>query len=290
MPRVKKIVPKVLLALPVPVLVVILWSQGVKYGWTLPFDIRLARVPSPTTVMRRITDLAFGGYFDDPYSAMLWKHTYASLVRVFSGFGLAALIGVPLGVLMGRSKIASAMLEPTINLIRPIPVTAWVPLTLIMIGIGDRSTIFLVFLAALFPIILNTVTAVEQVPERLLEAAAMLGTSKGKALWKVVFPAALHYRRLTSRGRFGLGAAGRRRDDGYHGRSGCHDYGGQERFEDRLDRRQHVHHWHPRFSQRSTHRLDRQTCGARSPDPTYCQVTVKESEQCASEPFSVMPA
>ena len=82
---------------------------------------------------------------------MLWKHTYASLVRVFSGFGLAALIGVPLGVLMGRSKIASAMLEPTINLIRPIPVTAWVPLTLIMIGIGDRSTIFLVFLAALFP-------------------------------------------------------------------------------------------------------------------------------------------
>ena len=191
MPRVKKIVPKVLLALPVPVLVVILWSQGVKYGWTLPFDIRLARVPSPTTVMRRITDLAFGGYFDDPYSAMLWKHTYASLVRVFSGFGLAALIGVPLGVLMGRSKIASAMLEPTINLIRPIPVTAWVPLTLIMIGIGDRSTIFLVFLAALFPIILNTVTAVEQVPERLLEAAAMLGTSKGKALWKVVFPAAL---------------------------------------------------------------------------------------------------
>lgn len=191
MPRVKKIVPKVLLALPVPVLVVILWSQGVKYGWTLPFDIRLARVPSPTTVMRRIADLAFGGYFDDPYSAMLWKHTYASLVRVFSGFGLAALIGVPLGVLMGRSKIASAMLEPTINLIRPIPVTAWVPLTLIMIGIGDRSTIFLVFLAALFPIILNTVTAVEQVPERLLEAAAMLGTSKGKALWKVVFPAAL---------------------------------------------------------------------------------------------------
>lgn len=182
MPRVKKIVPKVLLALPVPVLVVILWSQGVKYGWTLPFDIRLARVPSPTTVMRRIADLAFGGYFDDPYSAMLWKHTYASLVRVFSGFGLAALIGVPLGVLMGRSKIASAMLEPTINLIRPIPVTAWVPLTLIMIGIGDRSTIFLVFLAALFPIILNTVTAVEQVPERLLEAAAMLGTSKGKAL------------------------------------------------------------------------------------------------------------
>lgn len=140
--------------------------------------------------MKRVVDLVSGGIFDDPYSGMLWKHVDASLIRVFSGFGLAALIGIPLGILMGRSKIASEMLEPTINLIRPIPVTAWVLLVLIMIGIGDRSTIFLVFLAALFPIILNTVTAVEQVPERLLEAAAMLGTSKEKALWKVVFPAA----------------------------------------------------------------------------------------------------
>jgi NitT/TauT family transport system permease protein len=191
MSRVKKIVPKVLLALPVPALIVLLWSQGVRYGWTLPFDIRLERVPAPLIVLRRIADLAVGGYLDDPYSAMLWKHTYASLVRVFSGFGLAAVIGVPLGILMGRSKLVSSMLEPTINLIRPIPVTAWVPLALIMIGIGDRSTIFLVFLAALFPIVLNTVTAVEQVPDRLLEASAMLGTSKSKALWKVVFPAAL---------------------------------------------------------------------------------------------------
>ncbi|MFQ9337449.1 MAG: hypothetical protein ACLR2M_02430 [Varibaculum sp.] len=86
--------------------------------------------------MRRIADLAFGGYFDDPYSAMLWKHTYASLVRVFSGFGLAALIGVPLGVLMGRSKSlgdVGADYQPDSS----IPVTAWVPLTLIMIGIGD---------------------------------------------------------------------------------------------------------------------------------------------------------
>lgn len=191
MDRVKNTIPRILLALPVPILIVLLWSEGVKHGWVLPFDIRLARVPSPSAVVRRIADLAAGGILDDPYSGMLWKHTYASLVRVFSGFGLAAAIGVPLGILMGRSKLASRLLEPTVNLIRPIPVTAWVPLALIMIGIGDRSTIFLVFLAALFPIILNTVTAVEQVPERLLEAAAMLGTSRSKALWKVVFPAAL---------------------------------------------------------------------------------------------------
>lgn len=191
MSRFKKIVPKVLLALPVPILIIVLWDQGVRHGWTLPFDIRLARVPSPGSVIRRIADLAIGGFIDDPYSGTLWKHAWASLVRVISGFGLATIIGVPLGIFMGRSRVASRMLEPTINLIRPIPVTAWVPLALIMIGIGDRSTIFLVFLAALFPVILNTVSAVEQVPERLLEAAAMLGTSKGKALWKVVFPAAL---------------------------------------------------------------------------------------------------
>lgn len=191
MSRIRQIAPKILLSLPVPIVILVLWSQGVKYGWTLPFDIRLSRVPAPSAVLRRIADLTVGGYLNDPYSGTLWKHTYASVVRVFSGFGLAAITGIPLGVLMGRSKIASELLEPTINLIRPIPVTAWVPLALIMIGIGDRSTIFLVFLAALFPIILNTVTAVEQVPERLLEASAMLGTSKVKALWKVVFPAAL---------------------------------------------------------------------------------------------------
>src|SRR5690606_14715764 len=100
------------------------------------------------------------------------------------------LVAVPLGVLMGRSQLLFRMLEPTINLVRPIPVTAWAPLTLLIIGFGDRSTVFLVFIAAVFPILLNTISGVHQVPGRLLEAAAMLGTPPIQALYKVVIPAA----------------------------------------------------------------------------------------------------
>jgi NitT/TauT family transport system permease protein len=181
---------KFILGLPVPLLVILFWDLGVRQGWTLPFDIRMSQVPAPFEVGRRLIDIAFGGIINDPFSAQLAKHTWASTVRVLSGFGIAAAVAIPLGVLMGRSKLLSSLLDPTINLVRPIPVTAWVPLALIIIGIGDRSTIFLVFLAAFFPTLLNTIAAVHQVPNRLLEAAAMLGTRRGHELYKIVIPAA----------------------------------------------------------------------------------------------------
>ncbi|MCU1516948.1 MAG: Permease protein of transporter system [Pseudarthrobacter sp.] len=183
-------VRKFLMGLPVPLLIILFWDLGVRQGWTLPFDIRMSQVPAPLEVGRRLADIGFGGIINDPFSAQLAKHTWASTVRVLSGFGLAAAVAIPLGVLMGRSKLLSSLLDPTVNLIRPIPVTAWVPLALIIIGIGDRATIFLVFLAAFFPTLLNTITSVHQVPNRLLEAAAMLGTRPGHELYKIVIPAA----------------------------------------------------------------------------------------------------
>lgn len=189
-PQMSLAVRRFFLGLPVPILIILFWDMGVRQGWTLPFDIRMSQVPAPLEVGRRLIDIAFGGIINDPFSAQLTKHTWASTVRVLSGFGLAAAVAIPLGVLMGRSKLLSSLLDPTINLIRPIPVTAWVPLALIIIGIGDRSTIFLVFLAAFFPTLLNTIAAVHQVPNRLLEAAAMLGTRRGHELYKIVIPAA----------------------------------------------------------------------------------------------------
>jgi len=181
---------QLLLGLPVPLLLIVFWHLGVRNGWTLPFDIRMAQVPAPLEVGRRLADIAFGGLINDPFSGELAKHAWASGVRVVSGFAAAAAIAIPLGVLMGRSRLLAALLDPVVNLVRPIPVTAWVPLALIIIGIGDRATIFLVFLAAFFPVLLNTITAVYQVPNRLLEASAMLGTPRSQALYKVVIPAA----------------------------------------------------------------------------------------------------
>ncbi len=181
----------VLWALPVPLLLGLLWDRGVDGAWTLPFGIQMQFLPKPYEVARRLADLAFGGIIGDTYSGTLWLHLYASTLRVLQGFLFAAAVAIPLGIVMGRSRLVYRMLEPTINLIRPIPVTAWAPLSLLIIGFGDRSTIFLVFLAAVFSILLNTIAGVRAVPERLLEAAAMLGTRPAHTLYKVVLPAAV---------------------------------------------------------------------------------------------------
>lgn len=179
-----------LLALPVPILLLLFWDRGVYFGWTLPLGVNMTFLPTPVEVGQRLWDFAFGGVMDDTYSGTMWSHLGASTSRVLQGFGLAVAVAVPLGVLMGRSKLAFRMLDPTVNLVRPIPVTAWAPLALLIIGFGDRSTVFLVFLAAIFPILLNTIDGVKQVPNRLMEASAMLGTPPFQALYKTVIPAA----------------------------------------------------------------------------------------------------
>jgi len=177
------------IGIPLPVLLVILWHLGVTMQWELPFGIRMAFLPTPYETAVRLWDLAFGGLIADSFSGTLWRHLWASTQRVFSGFLLAAAIAIPLGVIMGRFPLINRLADPTVNLIRPIPVTAWAPLSLLIIGFGDRATIFLIFLAAFFPILLNTITAVLHVSPRLLEAASMLGISRAGTLLKVVIPA-----------------------------------------------------------------------------------------------------
>lgn len=180
-----------LLALPAPILLVLLWHIAVVNGWHLPFDIQMEFVPTPRQVVDRLRDLFVGGVFEDAFSGTIWEHAWASTKRVTTGFTLAVLVAVPFGIIMGRSERLFKFLDPTINLVRPIPVTAWAPLSLLIIGFGDRSTVFLVYLAAFFPILLNTITGVKQVSPRLIEAAAMLGTPRRAILYRVVLPASM---------------------------------------------------------------------------------------------------
>lgn len=204
-PRRRPRLGPLLLALPVPVLVLALWTVGVHQSWELPFGIRMGFLPTPLEVGRRLVDLAAGGIVDDAFSGTLLAHLWASTQRVLAGFALAVALAVPLGVVMGRFSLAFRMLEPTVNLARPVPVTAWAPLTLLIIGYGDASAIFLVFLASFFPVLLNTIAGVRQVPVRLLEAAAMLGTRPAQVLYKVVLPASM--RSIASGLRVALGLA-----------------------------------------------------------------------------------
>lgn len=202
---VRAIIRKTLLALPALLLVLWVWHMGVKHQWVLPMGIKMGYLATPGQVLRRIVDLASGGIINDTFSGTLILHFWASAQRALFGFAIATVVGVPLGIILGRISLAYDMLDPLLNLLRPIPVTAWVPLALLIIGFGDKATMFLVFISCIFPILINTISGVKQVPERLIEAASMLGTPKTQQLYKVVFPAALQS--ITSGLRLALGQA-----------------------------------------------------------------------------------
>jgi len=172
------------LAIIVPLCLLALW-------WYATANKPDGLIPPPPVVGEALWDLAFGGINDDAFSGSLLANLIASVSRVYGAFALAAAIALPLGMLIGRLPLVRSLLEPTLQLLRPIPVTAWLPLSMIMFGLGPRSAFFLVALGAFYPILVNTVFAVRSVEPRLFEAAQMLGVSPARLFPKVVLPASL---------------------------------------------------------------------------------------------------
>ena len=179
-PRLKPL----LLAVTFPVAMLVLW-----HVFTVGRPGSL--IPPPYEVWLELRDLAFGGINDDAYSRTLHIHLLASVSRVFGGFALAVIVALPLGMLIGRVQLIRQIIDPTLQILRPVPVTAWLPLAMIIFGLGPRSAIFLVFLGAFYPILVNTVFGVRSVEPRLFEAAAMLGCNGSAQFSRVVLPAAL---------------------------------------------------------------------------------------------------
>src|ERR1700736_6411197 len=167
-----------------PVLLVLIWDRAVVVTGT-----RL--IPSPYQVAVMMYDFSFGGVYDDAFSGTILIHIWKSVQRVYGGFFLAAAIGIPLGMMIGRIRVLRQLLDPTISLLRPIPVTAWLPLSMIFFGLGPNAAIFLVFLGAFYPILLNTIFGVRSVDVRLFEAAAMLGCSGTAMFREIILPASL---------------------------------------------------------------------------------------------------
>ena len=172
------------LALIVPGLLLLLWHVATTQNWTM-------LIPTPAQTAEYMVDFAVGGIYDDAFSATLHIHLLASLERVFGGFGLAALAALPLGILIGRVPLARQTLDPFFQVMRPIPVTAWLPLSMILFGLGSRSAFALVFLGSFYPILLNTIFGVKNVDPKLFEAASMLGCRGNAQFTRVVLPAAL---------------------------------------------------------------------------------------------------
>jgi NitT/TauT family transport system permease protein len=173
-----------LLALVVPVLFVIFWQAAVKFGGS-----RL--IPPPTEVAVMMWDFAFGGIWDDAFSRTLHVHLLMSMSRVYGGFLLACAAAIPLGLMIGRVRLVRQLLDPVLQILRPIPVTAWLPLSMIIFGLGGTSAFSLVFLGAFYPVLLNTVFGVRGVDPKLFEAASMLGCKGSNIFRRVVLPAAL---------------------------------------------------------------------------------------------------
>lgn len=144
--------------------------------------VTFANVPPPVEVLE--TGWAFA------QSPKLVPHLASSLQRVGLGFGLAALAGVGLGLLIGRLRWVRDVLLPPLEVIRPIPAVAWIPLAILMFPSSEGSMVFITFIGALFPILLSTIHGVEAVDPRLIASARSLGTGRWRLFTEVIGPGA----------------------------------------------------------------------------------------------------
>lgn len=144
-------------------------------------------IPSPLHILSALYELLIDGL---PRGSTLIMHCLYSLLRVACGFIVAALIGVPLGILCGWSRALRDMLTPIIETLRPIPPLAWIPLAILWFGIGLQSAVFIISLGCFFPILLNTISGVLSVDAIFIDAARTLGAGDRQIFLKVLLPGA----------------------------------------------------------------------------------------------------
>jgi len=140
-------------------------------------------LPSPLAVAESLYQLTRDGE--------ILEHSFISLRRLAIGFGLAGLLGIPLGLFMGFSRLAQELIDPMIEVLRPISGIAWIPIALFIFGIGDELPIFIIFYGAFFPVVLNTIAGVRTVDPLLVRAAQTMGVTHRVIVSQVIFPAAL---------------------------------------------------------------------------------------------------
>ena len=140
-------------------------------------------LPSPLAVLDALRELALDGE--------LFLHAGVSLARMVASLAIASALAVPLGFAMGLSRTFDRIVDPTVELLRPISGIAWIPLALFIFGIGNTLPVFIMTYAAFFPILLGTVAGVHGVDRRLMDAARTMGVPSRTIVTRVVVPAAL---------------------------------------------------------------------------------------------------
>jgi len=167
---------KIVLPMIVILLVIAIW-------WIVVVRTESAIFPTPWQVVAGALELARDG--------TLWEHIGASLFRVGTGFGLALVVAIPLGLWMGWVGGVYRTLNPIFQMLRPISPIAWIPLAILWFGVGDVSPIFLIFISSVFPMIVQTTSGVHTIERRYLRAAANFGVSRAVLFRRVVIPAVL---------------------------------------------------------------------------------------------------
>jgi sulfonate transport system permease protein len=162
----------------VPIALVVAWFAATSTG-----AIKSYQLASPQAVLVELNDLASRG--------LLWTDLGASLERVAIGFALAALLAIVLGSLVGASRTAEKLLDPTLQAVRSVPSLAWVPLLLLWLGIGETAKIALVAIGAFFPVYVALASAIRNVDRKLVEVARVLGVRGLPFIARVLLPAAL---------------------------------------------------------------------------------------------------
>jgi nitrate/nitrite transport system permease protein len=161
------------------------WAVVAKFGGS---------IPGPA----KVWDAALKIYSDpfyqkNPNDQGIGWNVISSLKRVGIGFGLAALVGIPLGFMLGRFRFLSDMAAPIIAILRPVSPLAWLPIGLLLFKAASPAAIYAIFICSLWPMIINTAVGVRQVPQDYLNVARVLNLSEWKVFTKILFPAVLPY-------------------------------------------------------------------------------------------------
>ena len=193
----------------VPVVVIAIWQGASSLGWINPLVL-----PSPWAVVHKwfeylsptkAYDPADGSRLAWLFSGELIIDAIGSLYRVVVGFLIGAGLALPLGLLMGSSQRVYGLMNLTVQVIRPIPPIAYIPLAILWFGLGNPPALFLISLGAFFPVLMNTIAGVRQVDSIYLRAARNLGASQRTLFVRVMLPAAVPY--ILSGVRIGIGTA-----------------------------------------------------------------------------------
>jgi ABC-type nitrate/sulfonate/bicarbonate transport system permease component len=133
----------------------------------------------------------FTSWFQSIADGELFVQLMPTLWRIAIGFALAVVVAIPLGLLMGSIPFVYRLLEPITEFIRPIPSSAYIPVAILFLGIGDEMKIFVIFVGCLFPILLNTYGGVRSIDPVLVDTGRTFGISRSMGLWQILLPAAL---------------------------------------------------------------------------------------------------